>query len=88
MIEVEQNLNEPPFFGAEVSGSFQIKVIEVKKGKNGEIFELEIEGLTEEKFSVSIDVEDAGGNNSAPDPGDVFRTLMELLRRYACPQCL
>jgi len=88
MIEVEQNLNEPPFFGAEVSGSFQMELIGMTEGEDGEVFELEIEGLTENKFSFSVKVEDAGGNNAAPSPGDVFRTLMELLREYVCPHCL
>jgi len=65
-----------------------MELIEVTEGEDGEVVELEIEGLTEEAFSFSVKVEDAGGNNAAPSPGDVFRTLMELLREYVCPHCL
>ena len=88
MITVEQNLNEPPFFGAEVSGDFKIELLEVVEDETGQFFELEVEGLTDNPFPFKINVEDAGGNLEGPDPGDVFRFLMELLKKIICPHCL
>ncbi len=88
MIVLEQDLNEPPFYGAEVSGEFKIELLELTEDENGQFFDLEIEGLTETPFQYKMNVEDAGGNADSPDPGDVFRTLMELLKRTVCPHCL
>ncbi len=88
MINIEQNLNEPPFFGAEVSGDFQIELIETTEDETGQFFEMQIEGLTETPYSVKMNIDEAGGDEAGPDPGDVFRTLMELLKKHLCPQCL
>ena len=88
MIIVEQNLNEPPFFGAEVSGSFQFEVLNTIEEENETFFEIEIEGLTDNPFRFKINAEDAGSTENGPDPGDVFRFLMELLKKLICPHCL
>ena len=88
MITLEQNVNEPPIFGAEVSGQFNIELLETVEEKTGQYFKLSIEGLTETPFNYRVAVDNAGGNPEAPDPGDVFRSLMELLKRIACPECL
>ena len=88
MLEVQQNLNEPPIFGAEVSGQFKIELLETVEEKTGTYFKLKIEGLTETPFNYRVSVNQAGGNSEAPDPADVFRSLMELLKKFACPECL
>jgi|32_taG_2_1085360.scaffolds.fasta_scaffold03662_9 hypothetical protein len=88
MIELKNNLNEPPVYGAEVFGDFQIEVLRTFENEKGQFFELEIQGLTKSKFVFEINVEDAGGNIAAPDPGDVFRTLMKWLKEILCPHCL
>ena len=88
MIVLEQNLNEPPFYGAEVSGEVKIELIETTEDETGQFFEMQIEGLTETPYKVKMNVDEAGGDEAGPDPGDVFRTLMELLKKHLCPQCL
>ncbi|GAH02017.1 unnamed protein product, partial [marine sediment metagenome] len=63
-------------------------LIETTEDETGQFFEMQIEGLTETPYNVKMNVEEAGGDESGPDPGDVFRTLMELLKKHLCPQCL
>lgn len=51
-------------------------------------FEVNVVGLCSDDFSVFVDVDDAGGNESAPDPGDIVRWLLEKLKDLLCPSCL
>lgn len=60
----------------------------VFNGESDGVFNLTIEGIGANAFDVDVDVNDAGGNSSWPDPGDVFRWLMEKLKELVCPNCL
>jgi len=88
MIQIQNDISEYPFFSAQVSGGFDIKVLEVYKNKDIDFLKLKIKGLTEKDFTFNIRVDEAGGNALAPDLGDVFRTLMKLLKQLVCPECL
>ena len=88
MIQVQNNLDDYPFFSAEVSGGFEVEVLETYENDGVNFFRLEIQGLTKKKFTFDIRVDEAGGNLLAPDLGDVFRTLMKWLKQLLCPECL
>jgi len=85
---IEQTENNPPFFGAEITIDFEIELLNTTEDENGQFFDLEVKGITNNPFEFKINVEDAGGNLEGPDPGDVFRFLMELLKKTICPHCL
>lgn len=88
MISVNNSTSNDPFYPATVSGSFKIEVLDTYQVDGVDFFELEIEGLTPNKFKFNISADDAGGSTTAPDPGDVFRTLMKWLKELLCPECL
>lgn len=85
---IEDTENNPPFFGAEITIDFEVELLNTMENEDGQFFALEIKGITEKPFEVEINVEDAGGDEEGPSPGDVFRTLMKMLKDYVCPHCL
>lgn len=65
----------------EVSGNF--KAIHLGFKENTDLAITRIEGINNYNYNTDIQSE-----NEAPDPADVFRHLMELLKKMLCPECL
>lgn len=67
----------------DVSGDYICRHLSLEE----EVFSLKIQGIGGNYFDIEVPQNEAGGN-SWPDPGDVFRWLMEKLKELVCPNCL